>query len=213
MSNRARSLPLAALACLLASAVLPGVAWAEDAEASVSSEGEAEEADEGAPFTLGLATQFHSNMSVPDGKTGANVMLGGVFWRVELAEWAQIGGGLYAGADVGDLGEKLKSVRFELVSFRFEIPAGEWIRPSMRLGVGFQSESTVDRAFGINPAADSLPYTGDGIFFVGAPGVLFQPVEWLHMYLEFQSTVTQRGQPNDSSAVQLGGEFGIGITL
>jgi hypothetical protein len=199
-----------ALAILGLIAVFAGNALAQSAPGAAAEESVADPGK----FKIGVATSFHTNVGVPSDRLGANVMMGGVFWRYRVVDWFLVGGGIYVGSDVGDVGADLRSIRFEIISTVFDIPVSRFVRPYMRIGLGVQTETFTERDFGLEPGDEDYPYHGDGLFGLAAPGVAFQPLRWLHIYLEFQSTVLAGGAPLESdSAVQLGGELGVGVSF
>lgn len=162
-------------------------------------------------FTIGLAGSYHRNVGVPKDKQFAHMGLGGIMWRARLLDWVQLGGGFFVGADMGDFGTDASSLRFELLSGQFELPASKWIHPTIRVGFGWQTETFQNKRFGETALEADLPYHGEGMFLVGGPGVVIFPIEWMQVHAELQSTVFARGEPDGSPALQLGFEIGVGF--
>lgn len=173
------------------------------------------ESPEGGDFTVGASTNFLRTIAVPSNQSAGQVMMGGMFWRYRFVDWFTIGGSFMFGRDVDDDSSySISAVRFEILSTQFDIPVTKIVRPYIRIGIGVQSQTIQGLGHAAFATDVATPYHADGLFGLAAPGVAFQLLERLHIYLEFQTSISAGGAPGpEDAAVQLGTELGIGFTF
>ena len=173
----------------------------------------ADDASGESPVIVGVASSVHLNAFKADEQMGGQVLLAGLFWRIPISHWLQVGQSLMAGSGVGQVGSGLQSLRADVASLIFIVNGKGDIQPTVRLGVGWQAEA-LDRktADELSRKGEQLE-VGNGFFGVIAPGLAWYPLSWLRIHLEGEATLAEEGASQGGPTLQVGGQIGLGFSL